>query len=369
MTCIARSGESKLPDSPRSTGDRWISNDVPARKCLMSYFVSIPEKTLEHWASMYISNRFPGAHIWWPTQGDDIALGLLDATIGARGPSQVFVLEIKTSRWLGPTSGHQVAIDTRQLFDYMRRTGPLGRALPAYYVFPLPHWNDSIRPPRPAYTAPGASPLPMSAVTVANGMSSDPTTWWRRRAGDQWFGNWTYVMPASQVGACLAPGWLSRLFAATFLATSGRKVTTSEALSSSAACAPAPLYATRPGWRPNWRSVIPNFTGPPPVLWPDFWTTLLSPVAVAPGIRVGVTPGTVKIVTLDDLTAAGGNIDWDDVQEVAVDALLMAPDIADAPEPETDLTADIDPNQQGAGTTAEETPSTPLRAVVTVPLP
>ena len=42
----------------------------------MSWYVSVPEKTLEHWSSQYITYRF-GTHaaLWWPATGEDIEIG------------------------------------------------------------------------------------------------------------------------------------------------------------------------------------------------------------------------------------------------------------------------------------------------------
>lgn len=37
---------------------------------------SLPEKTYEHWASLYISSRFPRDDQWWPSSGEDTAAGL-----------------------------------------------------------------------------------------------------------------------------------------------------------------------------------------------------------------------------------------------------------------------------------------------------
>jgi hypothetical protein len=297
----------------------------------MTYRVSLPEKTLEHWASIYISNRFPGANVWWPTQGDDIALDLFTAAASAIRPSQLLVLEIKTSTWLGPRRGHQVNIDTAQLSDYLRRIGPRGLTLPAYYVFPAPHWDGPIVPPAPTYGAPGSRPLPLRVSTVANGDVTDPTTWWRRRSGDQWFGHWTYVMPATQVAASLDASWQSTLLAkkAASPPASRAKVTTSEPLSETLAVPPAPLYEVSPSLRPKWSTIIPLLKGPRPTIWPDFWNDLLLPYALTPGMRVGSSPGSIKVVTNDQLVASGGRVDWDTVDEVAASDWFREQDVFD----------------------------------------
>ena len=50
---------------------------------LMRKSVSVPEKTLEHWSSQYITYRYPSqAALWWPASGEDINVGCLPARPG-----------------------------------------------------------------------------------------------------------------------------------------------------------------------------------------------------------------------------------------------------------------------------------------------
>lgn len=56
--------------------------------------VSVPEKTLEHWASQYIMYRYRAqASLWWPATGQDIDVSLLPAE-----PGKAVQLELKTTR-------------------------------------------------------------------------------------------------------------------------------------------------------------------------------------------------------------------------------------------------------------------------------
>jgi hypothetical protein len=45
--------------------------------------VSIPEKTLEHWCSQYLTYRYNSlAALWWPTSGQDIDVRWLPLSPG-----------------------------------------------------------------------------------------------------------------------------------------------------------------------------------------------------------------------------------------------------------------------------------------------
>jgi hypothetical protein len=80
---------------------------------------SLPEKTLEHWAGLYLSSRFVRAEQWWPTQGEDVAL-TLRSTITS--PGKVIMLEMKVPEVTA--TGHTLSISTDQVQRY------LGRRLP-----------------------------------------------------------------------------------------------------------------------------------------------------------------------------------------------------------------------------------------------
>lgn len=96
--------------------------------------VSVPEKTLEHWASQYIAYRFRGrAAMWWPTLGEDIDMDLFPAKSG-----KMVQLELKTTT---PGGRYQdVKVDLGQLWSYQSR--PLGRQ--PFYVFPRPAWEGGL---------------------------------------------------------------------------------------------------------------------------------------------------------------------------------------------------------------------------------
>jgi hypothetical protein len=127
--------------------------------------VSIPEKTLEHWLSLYLNYRYKSRiSMWWPTVGEDINANPLTNTL-----SKQFWFELKTTNWLANPSEsvHRLQIDLKQLWAYGLRGGF------DYYVFPAPFWSGGI--------------------ANANGrlMSADFV---HKRAGSQWFVNWMYVV-------------------------------------------------------------------------------------------------------------------------------------------------------------------------------
>jgi hypothetical protein len=94
----------------------WRAWD-PAQRLRKS--VSVPEKTLEHWSSHYLTyrNRSKVA-LWWPASGEDIRVGWLPAR-----PGKIVQLELRTTTVVSPTL-HDVKIDLRQLWEYRQR--PIG---------------------------------------------------------------------------------------------------------------------------------------------------------------------------------------------------------------------------------------------------
>ena len=139
--------------------------------------VSVPEKTLEHWTSQYILFRFrTNAQVWWPPYGADIEVRSLP-----RRPGKAFFLELKTARTI--ESGHELSIDLRQLAAYLSH--PVARQ--PFYVLPVPKWHGEIE---------------AAAAAVWRGLRSAPDFAFLR-SGYRWFGNWTYVLTARQVGQCL----------------------------------------------------------------------------------------------------------------------------------------------------------------------
>jgi hypothetical protein len=150
---------------------------------------SIPEKTLEHWTSIYLSNRFPNGALWWPTFGEDVLAEL--PRLAASGPGKTLALELKTTEARG--ADHLLEIDTRQVASYLNP--PAGPPLPVYYVFPTPQWTG------PLTSHSGTAPV------VPTGLTAAPPEWWRRRVGRAWFGDWLYVMSARSVAATLPRHW------------------------------------------------------------------------------------------------------------------------------------------------------------------
>lgn len=150
---------------------------------------SIPEKTLEHWTSIYLASRFPNGALWWPTSGEDVLAEL--PRLAASEPGKTLALELKTTEAYG--ADHVLEIDTHQLTRYLNPSS--GPPLPVYYVFPTPHWTG------PLTSRSGTAP-PAPA-----GAAATPPGWWRRRVGRAWFGDWLYVMSARSVAAALPRDW------------------------------------------------------------------------------------------------------------------------------------------------------------------
>lgn len=76
----------------------------------MTQSVSIPEKTLEHWSSLYLTYRYRSqASLWWPTRGEDIDVQMLPMA-----PGKAVQLELKTTTPAG-TGLHDVNVDLGQL--------------------------------------------------------------------------------------------------------------------------------------------------------------------------------------------------------------------------------------------------------------
>ncbi|MFJ9780513.1 hypothetical protein ACIRSS_13080 [Amycolatopsis sp. NPDC101161] len=193
---------------------------------------SIPEKTLEHWASIYLANRFPNGALWWPASGEDVLAEL--PRLAASAPGKTLALELKTTE--ARNDDHVLEIDTRQLARYLYpRSGP---PLPVYYVFPTPRWKGSLA------SRSGFTPL-------APGGTTAPPEWWRRQAGEAWFGDWLYVMPARSVAAALRPGWRK---------SPGKK---------------ASLFTLQPshfdGGVPIWASLFTHAPPRRPMKWASFW--------------------------------------------------------------------------------------------------
>lgn len=135
---------------------------------------SIPEKTFEHWASMYVANRFPLSSLWWPTFGEDVRVEDLGTV-----PGKTLYLEVKVPEQQANGS-HRTIIDIPQLQRYL--TSPV----PVFYVFPTPPWRGDL--------ATSAWLRPERRADLAY-----------RRAGHRWFGDWTRVCTAAALHRHLNP--------------------------------------------------------------------------------------------------------------------------------------------------------------------
>jgi hypothetical protein len=138
--------------------------------------VSVPEKTLEHWASLCIAYRYRSlAAQWWPANGVDIDLQALPAE-----PGKAVQLELKTITPAGP-GRHKVIVDLGQLWEYSHK--PLARQ--PFYAFPWPHWDGEL-----------------AAAARADGQDATELAVQRSKTG-WWFGDWMVVMTTQQVADVL----------------------------------------------------------------------------------------------------------------------------------------------------------------------
>lgn len=143
--------------------------------------VSVPEKTLEHWASIYLTYRYRSkASLWWPARGEDIYIRSLPSV-----PGKAVQLELKTTTLNEKGDVHRVKIDLDQLDHYLA----LPHWLQPFYVFPMPHWTSKLE------NATAAVGLPASEVGFSRVDALSPKAWW--------FANWMVALPASEVGQIL----------------------------------------------------------------------------------------------------------------------------------------------------------------------
>lgn len=142
----------------------------------MSGYVSVPEKTLEHWSSQYINNRFhTHAALWWPAKGQDIDVRWLPSR-----PGKAVQFELKTTTVTGPRS-HEVLVDLGQLEEYRQK--PLGYQ--PFYVFPWPDWHRKLEDDAATW-GPSVTELAFS-----------------RSGRAWWFAHWMVAMTTRQVAEVL----------------------------------------------------------------------------------------------------------------------------------------------------------------------
>ena len=142
----------------------------------MTQNVSVPEKTLEHWATLCVAYRYRSlAAQWWPVNGVDIDIQALPAQ-----PGKAIQLELKTITPAGHGC-HKVNVDLGQLWEYSQK--PLARQ--PFYAFPRPHWDGEL-----------------GAAARADGQDVTELAVQRSKAG-WWFGDWMVVMTTQQVAGVL----------------------------------------------------------------------------------------------------------------------------------------------------------------------
>jgi hypothetical protein len=144
----------------------------------MPGFVSVPEKTLEHWSSQYITYRYRSrAALWWPAAGEDINIHVLPAR-----PGKAVQLELKSTTVVRP-GVHEVRIDLGQLWDYCQRHP----RLQPFYAFPRPDpgWNGML-----------------TAEAAASGRAVTELAFARSGPG-WWFADWMIVMTPADVARML----------------------------------------------------------------------------------------------------------------------------------------------------------------------
>lgn len=192
--------------------------------------VSVPEKTLEHWASLYLTYRYRSkAALWWPVDGADIQVGHLPSR-----PGKAVELELKTT--IAQATQHKVVVDIGQLWEYEQR--PTARQ--PFYVFPRPRWEGELR------VAARANYLHEADIAF----SRSGQTWW--------FAEWMVVLTTAEVAAVLRAevnAWGRRDRGHKEVLVRYRHPT-----------------ARQPHWRTQWGGV--GGVTPASVPWRELWTDL-----------------------------------------------------------------------------------------------
>lgn len=194
---------------------------------------SIPEKTLEHWASRYLAYRYRTfLGLWWPVDGADIMVEDVHLRIG-----KSFWLELKTTV-VEPASPdkHTLKIDLWQLNNYH---DPAAGAPPVYYVFPRPMWAGDIG----------------STTGLSWLGSTSRTELAHRRAAAKWFGEWTRVVPGWELFQLAQPTIAQHQLAGTLKGATATVGTWDSAHKKWKVS--KKFRGLREGWR-----------------WPDFWDVM-----------------------------------------------------------------------------------------------
>jgi hypothetical protein len=192
--------------------------------------VSVPEKTLEHWSSQYVTYRYRSkAALWWPANGEDIDVRWLPAR-----PGKAIQLELKTTTPVG-ASLHDVRVDLGQLWEYNQL--PPGRQ--PFYAFPQPDWDGDL-----------------TLFAIAQGRAVTELAF--ARSGSEWFADWMIVLPTAQVAAVLYPELMAH-------GSRSRGTRTRLVRFDS-------HHPTTPTWGPDPIARTPP--SPKPVRWRTFWSEL-----------------------------------------------------------------------------------------------
>jgi hypothetical protein len=199
--------------------------------------VSVPEKTLEHWCSQYVTYRYRAqSALWWPTQGADIDVRFLP-----RQPGKAFQLELKTTNF--GSRYHDVWVDLGQLLRYWNRR----RASQPFYAFPWPDWFGELEP-------------------VAVRLGVEPTDIGFSRSGTEWwFAEWMVVLTIDDVIRTVLPDVHAHRAA-------HRAAGTSEETRGTTARLVRFTPVGGGAWVPTWGDG--NTPDPRVIRWRDFWTRL-----------------------------------------------------------------------------------------------
>lgn len=192
--------------------------------------VSVPEKTLEHWASLHLTYRYRSkAALWWPVDGEDIDVQALPSR-----PGKAVQLELKTT--IAGATQHKVEVDIGQLWEYSQRRF----AHQPYYAFPRPRWQGELR-----------------IAARAAGVHETEAAF-SRVGAPWWFADWTVVLTTAQVAAVLhaeLAAWNRR--------DRGYKATLVRFQH------PTPRH---PHWRTSWGTGATHVPAATP--WREFWSEL-----------------------------------------------------------------------------------------------
>jgi len=227
--------------------------------------VVLPEKTLEHWASIYLASRYGGRGVqFWPVDGPDIFIGL-----NSIGYGKLLWLEMKTATWTGgsPVTGRQqVEIDLDQLDTHASRT------IPTYYVLPAPPWAGTLSSQAPAIRRTGSSVLDLGF----------------RRSRTYWFGNWSWVISAVDLKNAL----------------------TLRRLATTAAMHKQPTGYLLPNPTGPWTISSGAGTVPGLIAWTDFWDAIDRCGAGRTELDAGLRPADGGLTASTAQDCANSSDDW-----------------------------------------------------------